>query len=106
MHLMGGMSALDKSYTETNIGEMVQKGVGWLILLFLGQMFTVTAIASYEDTLALAAILALFIPMFISCGGNSGSRAVTLLIRSFFTPYLILIDRSTVLRTALVTVST
>src|SRR5690625_7760267 len=62
MHLMAGMSALDKCYTETNIGEMVQKRVGWLILLFLGQMFTVTAMSSYEGTLAMAAVLALFIP--------------------------------------------
>ncbi len=102
MHLMAGMSALDKSYTETNIGEMVQKRVGWLILLFLGQMFTVTAMASYEDTLAMAAILALFIPMIISSGGNSGSQAATLVIRSISTNDLKLNDWLTVLKRELI----
>ena len=102
MHLMAGMSALDKSYTETNIGEMVQKRVGWLILLFLGQMFTVTAMASYEDTLAMAAILALFIPMIISSGGNSGSQAATLIIRSISTNDLKLNDWLTVLKKELI----
>src|SRR5690625_291341 len=102
MHLMAGMSALDKSYTETNIGEMVQKRVGWLILLFLGQMFTVTAMASYEDTLAMAAILALFIPMIISSGGNSGSQAATLIIRSISTNDLKLNDWLIVLKKELI----
>src|SRR5690625_112832 len=102
MHLMAGMSALDKSYTETNIGEMVQKRVGWLILLFLGQMFTVTAMASYEDTLEMAAILALFIPMIISSGGNSGSQAATLIIRSISTNDLKLNDWLTVLKKELI----
>src|SRR5690625_6686458 len=54
MQLMAGMRALDKSYSETNIRQMVSKRIGWLILLFLGQMFTVTAMAGYEETLAMA----------------------------------------------------
>jgi magnesium transporter len=82
MQLMAGMSALDKKYSETGITEMVKKRIGWLILLFLGQMLTVTAMAGYEDTLAAAAVLALFIPMIISSGGNSGSQAATLIIRA------------------------
>lgn len=92
MQLMAGMSALEKSYSETNMFEMVQKRIGWLILLFLGQMFTVTAMAGYEDTLAAAAVLALFIPMIISSGGNSGSQAATLIIRSLSTDDLKLND--------------
>jgi magnesium transporter len=64
---------------------MVRKRLGWLILLFLGQMFTVTAMASYEETLAAATVLALFIPMIISSGGNSGSQAATLIIRALST---------------------
>lgn len=102
MHLMAGMSALDKTYTETNISEMVQKRVGWLVLLFLGQMLTVTAMASYEDTLAMAAILALFIPMIISSGGNSGSQAATLIIRSISTNDLKLNDWLSVLKRELI----
>lgn len=85
MQLMAGMSALDKNYSETSTTEMVNKRVGWLVVLFLGQMFTVTAMAGFEDTLAAAAMLALFIPMIISSGGNSGSQAATLIIRSIST---------------------
>ena len=85
MQLMAGMSALDKYYSETSVGQMVKKRVGWLLMLFMGQMFTVTAMAGYEDTLAAAAVLALFIPMIISSGGNSGSQAATLIIRAIST---------------------
>jgi len=92
MQLMAGMSALDRSYSETGINDMVGKRIGWLIFLFLGQMFTVTAMAGYEDTLAAAAVLALFIPMIISSGGNSGSQAATLIIRSLSTDDLKLDD--------------
>lgn len=85
MHLMAGMSALDSYYSETSISQMVKKRMGWLIMLFLGQMFTVTAMSGYEEVLAAAAVLALFIPMIISSGGNSGSQAATLIIRAIST---------------------
>ncbi|SRR5690606_12412438 len=85
MHLMAGMNALNRYYSETGILEMVRKRIGWLAVLFLGQMLTVTALASFEDTLAAAAILAFFIPMIISSGGNSGSQAATLIIRALST---------------------
>jgi len=85
MQLMGGMNALDDDYSQTGIFEMVRKRVGWLIMLFLGQMLTVTALASFEDALAAAAILAFFVPMIISSGGNSGSQAATLIIRALST---------------------
>lgn len=92
MHLMAGMSALDDYYSQTNMLEMVRKRIGWLILLFLGQMLTVTAMAGFEDTLAQAAVLALFIPMIISSGGNSGSQAATLIIRAISTDDIKLSD--------------
>ena len=98
MQLMAGMSALDNYYSQTNITEMVRKRVGWLILLFLGQMFTVTAMAGFEDTLAAAAVLALFIPMIISSGGNSGAQAATLIIRAISTDDLKLSDWLSVLK--------
>lgn len=85
MQLMAGMHALDTHYSETGIFEMVRKRIGWLTVLFLGQMLTVSALASFEDTLAAAAILAFFIPMIISSGGNSGSQAATLIIRAIST---------------------
>lgn len=85
MQLMAGMDALDHDYSQTGIFEMVKKRIGWLIILFMGQMLTVTAMASYEKTLAAAAILSFFIPMIISSGGNSGSQAATLIIRALST---------------------
>lgn len=98
MQLMAGMSALDNNYSQTLISEMVRKRVGWLVLLFMGQMFTVTAMAGFEDTLAKAAVLALFIPMIISSGGNSGSQAATLIIRAISTDDLKLSDWMMVLK--------
>ncbi|TVR31076.1 MAG: magnesium transporter [Balneolaceae bacterium] len=98
MQLMAGMSALDNYYSQTDIAEMVRKRVGWLILLFLGQMFTVTAMAGFEDTLAAAAVLALFIPMIISSGGNSGAQAATLIIRAISTDDIKLTDWLSVLK--------
>lgn len=85
MQLMAGMDALDKYYSETTILEMVQKRVGWLVVLFVGQLFTVSAMGSYEGILASAVFLSIFIPMIISSGGNSGSQAATLIIRALST---------------------
>lgn len=85
MQLMAGMDALDDYYSQTGVVEMVKKRVGWLVVLFMGQMLTVTAMASYENALAAAAILSFFIPMIISSGGNSGSQAATLIIRALST---------------------
>jgi magnesium transporter len=85
MHLMAGMNALEKTYSQTTVLTMVKKRIGWLMILFLGQMFTVTAMATYESVLAAAAILSFFIPMIISSGGNSGSQAATLIIRAIST---------------------
>lgn len=92
MHLMAGMVALNKTYSETTMGDMVGKRIGWLVILFLGQMLTVTAMASFEGALATAAVLALFIPMIISSGGNSGSQAATLIIRAISTDDISLSD--------------
>jgi magnesium transporter len=64
---------------------MVKKRVGWLVVLFFGQMFTATALGAYESVIASAVFLSLFIPMIISSGGNSGSQAATLIIRALST---------------------
>ena len=85
MQLMAGMDALDDYYSQTSVYEMVRKRVGWLILLFIGQMFTATAMGAYESVIAGAVFLSLFIPMIISSGGNSGSQAATLIIRALST---------------------
>lgn len=79
---LGGMEALDQSYMETSFGAMVQKRGGWLVVLFLGEMLTASAMAHYEHDIARAVVLTLFIPLIISSGGNSGSQATTLIIRA------------------------
>lgn len=102
MHLMGGMNALDDYYSQTGITEMVRKRVGWLIMLFMGQILTVTALATYENALAAAAVLAFFIPMIISSGGNSGSQAATLIIRAISTSDIYIKEWKKVLRRELI----
>jgi magnesium transporter len=79
---IGGTQALDAPYLEAGVVEMVRKRVFWLAVLFLGSLLTATAIGYYEDALAKAVVLALFIPLIISSGGNSGSQATTLVIRA------------------------
>lgn len=85
MQKMAGMDALDDYYSQTTIFSMVKKRVRWLVVLFIGQMLTVSAMSSYESVLAGAVLLAVFIPMIISSGGNSGSQAATLIIRALAT---------------------
>ncbi len=79
---LGGMEALDTPYLQTSMGHMIRKRAGWLIILFLGEMFTASAMTYFEADIARAVILALFIPLIISSGGNSGSQATTLVIRA------------------------
>jgi magnesium transporter len=78
----GGMEALDEPYMRIPLWRMVRKRAGWLIVLFLGEMLTATAMASYQEELAKALVLALFLPLIVSSGGNSGSQASTLMIRA------------------------
>jgi magnesium transporter len=79
---IGGMQALDDSYLHTGFARMVRKRAGWLSALFLGEMLTPTAMGYYENDIARAVVLAFFIPLIISSGGNSGSQASTLVIRA------------------------
>ncbi|MBV8632346.1 MAG: magnesium transporter [Silvibacterium sp.] len=79
---VGGMEALDGPYFETGFFAMLRKRAGWLVILFLGEMLTATAMTHYEKQIEEAVVLALFIPLLISSGGNSGSQATTLIIRA------------------------
>jgi len=79
---IGGMEALDGPYLETGFLAMLRKRAGWLVILFLGEMLTATAMTHYEHQIEEAVVLALFIPLLISSGGNSGSQATTLIIRA------------------------
>jgi magnesium transporter len=79
---LGGMEALDEPYTTIPFLRMIKKRATWLILLFLGEMLTATAMQGYNSEIERAAILAMFLPLIISSGGNSGSQATTLVIRA------------------------
>jgi magnesium transporter len=78
----GGMEALDEPYMRISLWKMIRKRAGWLVVLFLGEMLTATAMASFQDEIARAVVLALFLPLIISSGGNSGSQASTLIVRA------------------------
>jgi magnesium transporter len=79
---MAGMEALEYSYSNSSLWEMVKARMGWLIVLFIGESFTATAMGFFEDQIAKAVVLALFVPLIISSGGNTGSQASTLIIRA------------------------
>lgn len=78
----GGMQALDAPYLQTGFWQMIRKRAGWLALLFVGEMLTASAMGRFEEDIARAVVLALFVPLIISSGGNSGSQASTLIIRA------------------------
>jgi magnesium transporter len=79
---LGGLEALDEPYTDTPFGTLIKKRARWLVVLFLGEMLTATAMGYFEREIAKAAVLAVFVPLVISSGGNSGSQAASLMIRA------------------------
>jgi magnesium transporter len=79
---LGGTQALHAPYMEVGFSAMVRKRAGWLAVLFLSEMLTATAMAHYQDEIAKAVVLAVFVPLIISSGGNAGSQASTLVIRA------------------------
>ncbi len=79
---IGGLEALDEPYLSTPMMEMVRKRGTWLVVLFIGQLFTATALAYFDHAIEKAVMLALFLPLIISSGGNCGSQATTLIIRA------------------------
>ena len=82
MQKFGGMEELDLSYTKTSLSDLVKKRAGWLVVLFLGELLTASAMGHYDNEIAKAVVLALFVPLIISSGGNSGSQAASLIIRA------------------------
>ncbi len=78
----GGVEGLDLSYTSTPWLELVKKRAGWLVILFIGEMFTASAMGYFDNEIEKAVVLALFVPLIISSGGNSGSQAASLIIRA------------------------
>lgn len=78
----GGVEGLDYPYVKTAFFSLIRKRATWLIVLFLGEMLTATAMGHFEEEISKAVILSIFIPLIISSGGNSGSQAATLIIRA------------------------
>lgn len=79
---LGGLEALDEPYVTTPLLAMVKKRATWLVILFVGELLTATAMGFFEHEIAQAVVLALFVPLIISSGGNSGSQAATLIVRA------------------------
>ena len=96
--MFGGSEALDAPYMQISRFGMVRKRAGWLVVLFLGEMLTATAMGFFEKEIARAVVLALFVPLIISSGGNSGSQASTLVIRALAVGELRLADVWRVIR--------
>ena len=82
MQKMGGTQALDEPYLETPFFKLIKKRAGWLIVLFLGEFLTASALAYFNDEIAKATVLVMFMPLIASSGGNSGSQASTLIIQA------------------------
>jgi Mg2+ transporter (mgtE) len=82
MQKMGGTQAFGEPYLDIPLFQLFKKRILWLVVLFLGEMLTATAMAFFEDEIARAVVLTLFIPLIISSGGNSGSQASTLIIQA------------------------
>ncbi|MFZ1730878.1 MAG: magnesium transporter [Bacteroidota bacterium] len=82
IHKLGGSEALDEPYMSTPLFTLVKKRARWLVVLFLGEMLTATAMGYFEAEIARAVVLAMFVPLIISSGGNSGSQAASLIIRA------------------------
>ncbi len=82
IHRFGGTEGLDVSYTQSTLLNLVKKRAGWLVVLFFGEMLTASAMGFFEGEIEKAVVLALFVPLIISSGGNSGSQAASLIIRA------------------------
>src|SRR6476661_5216746 len=102
MQKIGGTEALDQPYLEMPLLRLFKKRVTWLVVLFIGEMLTATAMAFFEDEIAKAVVLALFVPLIISSGGNSGSQASTLIIQAMAVGEISLADWWRVLRRELI----
>ena len=82
IHMLGGVAALEEPYLRISLGKVIRKRAFWLVLLFLGQTLTATTLGFFEAEIASAVVLALFLPLIISSGGNSGSQAAALITRA------------------------
>ena len=98
MQKIGGTEALDEPYLETPFLKLIRKRVGWLIILFLSELLTATALAYFNDEIAKATVLVMFMPLITSSGGNSGSQASSLIIQAMALGEITLADWWRVMR--------
>lgn len=99
---IGGTEALNEPYLDVSIFKLVKKRAGWLVILFLGEMLTATAMQFFQKEIEAATVLALFIPLIMSSGGNSGSQASTLIIQAMALGELSIVDWWRVMKRELV----
>jgi magnesium transporter len=99
---IGGTEALDEPYLDIGIFRLVKKRAGWLVILFVGEMLTATAMQFFQAEIEAATVLALFIPLIMSSGGNSGSQASTLIIQAMALGELTITDWWKVMRRELI----
>lgn len=99
---IGGTEALDEPYLDMPIFKLFKKRITWLVVLFIGEMLTATAMSFFQDEIAKAIVLALFVPLIISSGGNSGSQASTLIIQAMAVGEIAIIDWWRVFRRELI----
>ncbi len=98
MQKMGGTEALNEPYLDISILKLFKKRITWLVVLFIGEMFTATAMGYFEDELAKVLVLASFIPLILSTGGNSGSQSSTLIIQAMSVGEITIADWWRILR--------
>jgi magnesium transporter len=98
MQKMGGTEALDEPYLEMPLLRLFRKRVGWMVILFIGEMLTASVMRHFEDEIAKAVVLALFVPLIIASGGNSGSQASTLIIQAMAVGEITIADWWRILR--------
>lgn len=97
------VEVLEEPYSEVPVLKMIKKRAGWLSILFISEMFTASAMAVFEEEIAKAVVLALFVPLIISSGGNSGSQASTLIVRAMALGDITIRDWFRVMRRELLT---
>ncbi len=100
---LGGSEALEDAYSKTPVLTLIRKRAHWLVILFIGEMLTTSAMAEFEDEIQRAVVLALFVPLIISSGGNSGSQASTIIIRALAVGEIRIRDWVSVFRRELIT---
>lgn len=100
---IGAVEALEEPYMDVSLTQMLRKRAPWLIILFIGEMFTASAMSFFENEIDKAVVLALFIPLIVSSGGNSGSQASTLIIRALALGEITLIDWWRIMRREIIT---